>query len=76
MKEPLMPPIKKLFAISAVVFLVIGVALALAMIAGIWLGFESGVVAKVIGTLFVLFILSGVLHVVVKGMCETPKDKP
>jgi hypothetical protein len=70
-----MKEFRKLFAISAVIFIGLGVALAGAIIVGIWSDFESPVIGKSIGTIFVLFFLSGVLHVVAKGMCEEPKDK-
>lgn len=69
-----MDQFKRLFAISAVVFIVFGIALALAVIVGIWVNFDSELVRKLIGTLSVLFFLTGVLHIVAKGMCEPPND--
>jgi hypothetical protein len=66
---------RRLFAISAVAFVGLGVLLALAIIVGIWLEFESPVIWKCIGTIFVLFFLSGVVHAVAKAVCEIPKDK-
>jgi hypothetical protein len=66
---------RRLFALSAVVFVGLGIALAAAVIVGIWWDFENPVLWKCTGTIFVLFFLSGVLHVVAKGMCEKPKDK-
>ena len=66
---------RKLFRISAVLFIVLGLMLAIAVIAGIWLEFDHPAVWKSIGTLAVLFFVSGFLHVVAKGMIEKPRDK-
>lgn len=66
---------RRLFAVSAVVFVGLGIALAATVIVGIWWDFENPVLWKCIGTIFVLFFLSGLLHVIAKGMCEKPEDK-
>jgi hypothetical protein len=66
---------RKLFVISAVVFIVLGVALAAVFIVGIWSGFDREIVAKCLATLGVLFLLAGFLLVVAQSMCEKPKDK-
>jgi hypothetical protein len=65
----------RLYAISAMVFIALGIALAVALIVGIWTGFEDVIVGKSIGTLVVLLLLAGTIHVVAKGMCEEPKDR-
>ena len=66
---------RKLLALSAIGCIALGVALAGAIILGIWTGFENELFSKCIGTLVVLFVLCGLLHSVAKGMCEKPKDK-
>jgi hypothetical protein len=66
---------RKLFAISAVAFIALGILLAVALIVGIWTSFNNESVGKSIGTLVVLFLLAGGLHGVARGMCEKPKDK-
>jgi len=65
----------KLSAISAVVFIGLGVVFAGSLIIGIWSEFESPTIWKAIATTFVLFFLSGVLHSVAKGMSEQPEDE-
>lgn len=65
---------RKLFVVSAVAFIALGVALAAAIIFGIWYGFEDEIIAKCTATLVVLFCSSGVLHGIAKGMCDKPKD--
>ncbi len=65
----------RLLVFSALAFLGFGVALTLTIIIAIWSDFESAVLWKAIGTLFVLFFFSGFLHVVAKGICEKPKGK-
>jgi len=67
---------EQLFVISAIATICLGVALALSIIAGIWTDFESRVIGKTIGTLTVLFLLSGFFHVVAKAACDKPNGKP
>ena len=66
---------RRLFAISAIAFVGLGVLLALAIIVGIWLEFESPLIWKSIATMLILWLLSGAVHVVAKAVCEMPKDK-
>jgi len=70
-----MNDLKKLICISALACVSLGVALALSVIAAIWFEAESAILWKSVATLFVLFILSGLLHTVAKGMAEGGKPK-
>ena len=67
-----MNDLKKLISISALACASLGVALDLAVIAAIWFEAESAILWKSVATLFVLFILSGVLHTVAKGTRQPP----
>jgi len=66
---------RKLSAISAVVFIGLGVVFAGSLIVGIWADFENPALGKAIASTFVLFFLSGVFHSVAKGMADRPKDQ-
>ena len=57
-----MAQFEKLKVISALVFVINAVLLSIALIVAIWLGFEGKMIWRLVGTLFVLFLLSGVLH--------------
>jgi hypothetical protein len=59
-----------MFVLSALLFIGVGIALAAFMIFGIWSDFEDRSIRKLIGTLAVLFILTGFLHAVARGACE------
>ena len=66
---------RKLAAISAVIFIALGIALAGTIIVGIWIGFDGEMIYKAISTQVVLFLLFAILHNVAKGMSEKPKGK-
>lgn len=65
----------RLLVVSTFAFLALGVALTLAIIIGIWGEFDSDTMWKAIGTIGVLFLFSGFLHSLAKGMCEQPKER-
>ena len=65
----------RLSAVSAVVFIGLGVVFAGSLIVGIWSDFETPAIWKAIASTFVLFFLSGVSHSVAKGMADRPKDQ-
>lgn len=65
----------KLSAVSAVIFMGLGVVFAGSVIVGIWSDFENPAIWKAIATTFVMFFLSGVFHSVVKGMADKPKER-
>jgi hypothetical protein len=62
-------------AISAVVFIGLGVVFAGSLLISIGSEFESPRIWKAIASTFVLFFLSGVFRVVARGMSDRPKDK-
>ncbi len=76
---------EKLKVVSAVICVLSGLLLAIVLILGIWLEFQSRVIWKLVGTLFVVFVLSGMLHTVwdaasdritgYSGCCRAASDK-
>jgi hypothetical protein len=64
--------LQKLKAWSALSAVICAALLAVALIIAIWLEFENPVLWKWVGTLFVLFFLSALIHAIMQGMA--PKD--
>lgn len=66
---------RRIFVISALLFIAFGVALAALVIYAIWSESADRITSKAIGTLSVLFLLTGFLHLVAKGACEKGNGK-
>lgn len=70
-----MTPSRKLEMVSAEICIVSAVLLAIVSIYGIWMDVLSVLFWKAVGTLFILFLLSGFVHALSQGLRRGAEQK-